>query len=375
VSSVAAIEAPTPRTLKLRTKTHDPLLLNRLASIPIYRTGGGTNVGTGPYRVRSWTRGSRLEMESFAGYWGGPPAIPRVDFVPLRDEGRVVDALSKGEVDVARAVTNGAAARLASMRGLALVSRGGLWNRFLFVDAKPADGGAKNPLADVRVRRAVSLAIDRAALARRVGGGAMPAGQLPPPGVFGYEPGLEAPARNVAEARRLLAEAGLPYGFETQLLYAPALANAVAAQELERMLAEAGIRVRRQAMPREELIPRWQSGRLPLFLGGWLFDSLDASSVLRDCVATRDPARGTGTFNAGFSSPALDRLIEENASLPGRDARVAQYPVLMKAVLDEMPIVPLFTEGSLFAVSDRVAFAPRLDGRLLAFEVRWKEPR
>jgi peptide/nickel transport system substrate-binding protein len=371
LASVVSIEAADGRTVRFRTRTRDPLLLNRLASIPILRAGasGAPPSGTGPYRIVRWQKGERLEAEAFSGYWGGAPAIARVEFVPLPSAESILDALAHRRVDVVRSVSEAAEPRAAALRGVQIVSRPGLWNRYIWMRTLPRASGTPNPFADPRVRRAISLALDRGELARRVGGHASPANQLVPPGVFGYLPGLPEPPRDLAAARKLLAAAGYEGGFETPLAYAPALANAAAAEGIRQMLGEAGIRVKPTSIPREEIFQRWQAGESTFFLGAWLFDSMDATSFLRDCVATRDSTRGTGTFNAGFSSPALDRLIEENAAIPGPQLRAGHYARLMPAVMDEMPMIPLYTEANVFAVSDRVVFRPRFDGRLLAFEM------
>jgi peptide/nickel transport system substrate-binding protein len=118
------------------------------------------------------------------------------------------------------------------------------------------------------------------------------------------------------------------------------------------------------------VIQQIRRGGLPFFLLGWRFENGDAASFLRDCLMTRDAARGSGTYNPGYSNPELDRLIEDNAQMFGDTARLAQYAELMKLALDELPIVPLYHRANLFGVSPRVEWRPRLDGKLLAAEMK-----
>ena len=107
-------------------------------------------------------------------------------------------------------------------------------------------------------------------------------------------------------------------------------------------------------------------------LAGWRFENGDATSFLRDCLFTRDARRHTGGSNPGFSSLAFDRLIEENEQIFNETRRLRHYEKLMTLAMEEMPIVPLHHRDNLYAVSERVEWQPRLDGKLLAVEMRLK---
>jgi len=84
---------------------------------------------------------------------------------------------------------------------------------------------------------------------------------------------------------------------------------------------------------------------------------------------TRDPVRNLGENNPGFSSPRLDRLIEEHTEIVQDTERLAHYQRLMEVAIEELPLVPLFTRTYLYGVSERLRWEPRLDGKLLVAEM------
>jgi peptide/nickel transport system substrate-binding protein len=291
-----------------------------------------------------------------------------VEFVPAGDAAVQLEALGRGEIDVMRDLPQQLVPRARSLPGVVVARRSSLTTYYLWFDAQASPEGA--PFADPRVRRAVALAIDRTALVRRLGGLAVPAGQLVQQGVFGHVAGLPELGLDLAEARRLLAEAGHAQGLDVVLAHRKDVPDLVeAAIAVRESLAAAGIRVRLAPRPWSELFADWRAGRAAFFLAGWRFETGDAHSFLVDCVATRDPARNQGLFSRSFSSPELDRLIAAHAELFGDAERSRSYALLAQKAAAEMPLVPLFTRDDLYAVSPRVRFQPRLDSRLLAVEM------
>lgn len=376
LSNVLLIETSGEATLRIRTGRPDPLLLGRLTYVPVapaaaQRTLAARPIGTGPYRFVSWARGSHLDAEAFEDYWNGRPAIDSVRFLSIEEGERSVRALREGSVDVLRWVPDAMLEQARAVPGYRVRVREGLSAYYFWLDSRrpqPA-GGPANPFADRRVRQAISLAIDRQELVSRLGSTAIAANQLVHSGVFGYLPGLPPLAFDPDRARRLLAEAGYGRGFDTTLVRRPQATVVAASETVQRMLGRVGIRVRIETREWPELLEAWTAGRLPFFVAAWRFDDGDASSFLRDCLFTRDPARRNGGFNPGYTNPELDRLIEENEQVLERGARLSRYQGLMRLALEEMPLVPLFIRTSLYAASNRVRWEPRLDGNLLAAEM------
>jgi peptide/nickel transport system substrate-binding protein len=232
---VAGVEVVDPLTLRIATRAPAPDLPGQLSVIAIIArhaaTGAGVEdfnegraaVGTGPYRLERFAPGDRVSLVRNDGWWGGRLPWARVEYRPIANPGARVASLLAGDVDIIDLVPPADAARLNAEPQVRLYSIQGLRGLHLALDtlreASPwitnADGAPiGNPLRDARVRRALSVAINRAAIVGRVmEGGAVPNGQFVPPRSFGYDPAVTVPAYDPELARRLLVEAGYPRGF------------------------------------------------------------------------------------------------------------------------------------------------------------------
>jgi peptide/nickel transport system substrate-binding protein len=374
LKGVRAISVLGPGSLRIETLRPDALLVNRLAYVLLapQRSAAGLSehpIGTGPYRFAG-RRAGVIEAEAFASYWGGPPAIPRVEFSGIEDGRARIRALREGRVDVLRYVPPTLARELASEAGVGLVRRPGLTSVYLWLDSRPGPGGSPNPFADPRVRRALSLAIDRRAFVARLDGMPSAANQLVAPGVFGHVRGAPALPHDPDAARALLAAAGHPHGIDLRLVHAEgAPAEAMAAEVVAEMLAPVGVRARVEAMDWPRMVAAWGGGRLPAFVSGWRFENGDALSFFQDCLRSREPKAGLGSFNPGFSDPRLDRLIEETLLVSGPAARLRRYRELTELAVQQMPLVPLYSQQDIYARAASVRWQPRLDAKLLAVEM------
>ena len=375
LSAIASVEV-VGDAVRVRTSRPDPLLLNRLTYVfivPASRLLGGfpRPMGTGPYRFVSREPGVYLDAEAFPDYWGGRPPIARVRFLPVAAQ-QVVRTLRGDAVDVLRWVPEEAMREAPTLGNVRIVNQEGLSAYFLWLNPKASMTEGRNPLFDGRVRRAISLAVDRQALTQQPERQAAALNQLVHGGIFGFVPDLPPLAHDPGAARALLAEAGYPRGFEMPLVFRENAGLDGVVQALCRMLGEVGIRVRPQPMEWQRLLTdAWLSRRVPLFLAGWQFDEVDAWGFLRDCIYTPDPSGTYGAYNPGYSDPEIDRLIEAGDRIFDRSQRLAHYRALMRLALQEMPLVPLYSRQDVYAVSHRVRWRPRLDGSLRAAEMAW----
>jgi peptide/nickel transport system substrate-binding protein len=226
------------------------------------------------------------------------------------------------------------------------------------------------PLSDLRVRRAISLALDRPALVEAMAAGyGLPTGQLVAREVFGFEPAIEAPRRDLPAAKALLVEAGYPSGFDLTLEYR----EGREVGELVRELGEAGIRVQPRPQVWSELYPRMERGEVPFFLGGMVAFSGDASSILDMKFHSVDPTRGYGEFNSNrYSNPRLDQLIEASGTMLELGQRRSALQACAEVVLADLPVIPIYGAQDVYGVRETVNWQPRADGKLLIAEMAWR---
>lgn len=177
MEEIAAIDE---LTLEMTTRQPDLLLLNRLLTVLIGRASraGDGFEGTGPYRPVESPEGL-VQGEAFREHWRGRPAIERVSFRHVPDPAEAFRQLRAGEADLIRLDDP---EQLADVPGLRKIAHRSLAALCLWLNA---EAQATSPLADARVRRAISLALDREDLGRRASGHSFPLGQLVPPGSSG----------------------------------------------------------------------------------------------------------------------------------------------------------------------------------------------
>jgi len=364
---VAAVRAVAPLTVEVRTRRPYPILLNKLTFIAIVPRDSPPQiarpVGTGPYRFVSYAPGRSVELAAFGR--GRPlreAAEPRVSIGFESDATKRVQRLVSGEADLIAELPPEFAERVQAAPGCAVRAAGGLAVDYLQprVDVPP--------FSDPRVRRAVDLAVDREELVRTMlhGRGA-PAGQMVGPRVFGHAPEIRPPRRDLAAARWLLAAAGYPGGLDAVV----ELRDGQDIAPLSAQLAEAGIRVRPRPRPWSELYPRLLRGQVAFYFGSWQCASGDASDLFDNKIHTRDPARGYGGSNSnGYGNPALDRLIESSGATLDMSERGRILESAMRLLAADLPLIPLAVPYDLYGVRTGLAWAPRLDSRIQAANMR-----
>jgi peptide/nickel transport system substrate-binding protein len=367
--AVASVRALDALTVELVTVKPYPILLNKLASLVILPAGIGDEpithpVGTGPYRfVGGAAGGGRWQLEANPDYWRGPPVFRRLEIHAVADGEERVARVLAGELDLVHEVPASAAASLAGDRDVRLVSRPSLTVTYLHLAAD------RPPFADPRVRRAVSLAIDRAAfVANDFGGFGAPLGQLVTPNVFGHLRHLVPPPRDLASSRSLLAAAGVktPLSFELELRAGRPY------RTLVRQLEEAGFAVRPVVRPWGEMYQRLLAGEVTAYLGGWSCLSGDASDLFDAVLHSRAATGGYGTNNfSRYANPELDLLIAASSSAWRMAERADLLAQAMELAVSDVALVPIATQHNLYAMRSDLAWQPRLDGAVLVQEMGW----
>jgi peptide/nickel transport system substrate-binding protein len=368
VVGVSAVETLGERLVRLRTLRPDPLLLNRLTQVMIVPAGmDGVSldrrpVGTGAYRVLR--RGPPLELAAFPEHWAGRPAIGRASFAAASGA-EAVQGLATGDLDLYRQLPGTSLARAEALREHRVVGRPGLAMTYLWFDCTRRE--RVNPFADVRVRRAVSLALDREAIGSRLGSRDTPAHQLLPQGVLGFMPDWPDLPHDPALAQQLVSRAGYPDGFDTTLAHTAA--DRALAASVREMLEPVGIRVAAQELSWQQLLEARRDQRAGFFALSWTFDDADTWTFLMASLHSRRGPSDFRSTNAGYSNPAMDRLIEESQGALATAVLLQRYQAVLRLAMAELPIVPLYNGQDLYAVSRRLRLEPRLDGKLVLAEM------
>jgi peptide/nickel transport system substrate-binding protein len=394
---IRQVEIVDSHTIRLRTAVPYPLMPTDLANVMILdrethasATTEGFNagpmaVGTGPFRMASHRNGDRIEFERNDAYWGNRPHWQRVNYRMITNDAARTAALLAGDVEIIDQVPTSDLAKLRADQRLALSEITGLRLIFLAFDHSRTDASPyvtdnegkpipRNPLKDARVRRALSMAIDRAAIVDRVmEGSAIPSGQFLPEGSFGYVPGLTPPRGDTEAAKRLLAEAGFPQGFRLTL-HGPNDRypnDSRIIQAIGQMWTRAGVRTAVEAQPWTTFIGRASRAELSSFLVGWGTSSGEASNPLRNLVATPDRDKGYGASNRGrYSNPEVDRLLEAGMRELDDAKREALLQQATRVAFEDVGILPLHIQKNTWAMRRGLAHDARADELTRAQDVR-----
>ena len=285
-------------------------------------------------------------------YWGHgqfPMDVTEIIYMPIQNNATRVAALLSGEVNFLQDVPVQDIERVNSVDGLQV--KQGPENRVIFfgmnqgaddIEADNIDG--KNPLADVRVRKAMSMAINRDAIRKVVmRGQSRPAGMIAPPFVNGWTAEMDGEsATDVEGAKALMAEAGYGDGFSLRLdcpndRY---INDEAICQAAVGMLGQIGITVNLNAQPKAQHFPLLANGKTDFYMLGWSVPPYDSEYIFNFLVHGRES--DIGTWNGtGFDNDALNEKIVSLASNTNLEARNADIAAIWRVVQDEQLYIPI----------------------------------
>jgi peptide/nickel transport system substrate-binding protein len=380
VTEVLALDE---HTVEIRTSQPTRGLLNKLSFVAMIsadddatRLTSSMN-GTGPYRLAGWEPGRTVALARHDGWWGPPPALRAVTFHLAQSTDAVIAGLQEGRFSLAQADSRRLAAALQGSTGYDVLRRDNLFVKYLAFDVAhpttPFVRGRPNPFRDLRVRRAIHAAIDRHRLVKEMWGYAVPATQPVPRLVFGFNPRIPEPAADRELAGRLLAEAGVPGGFEVVLHARRILADA--ANLVREELGGVGLRVTVKELPDEEFFDLLGHGGASLWINRFGCTTGDATEILNDVLHTRDEARHLGMLNyGGHGDASLDAAIEAVGRIEDSGVRRDAIQKILERTMNDVLVVPLYNDQDVYALSRSYTWEPRSDSHIRAAEVSIRRP-
>ena len=311
--------------------------------------------GTGPYVLVKREPEVITVLKKNPAWWGLAAGrfegnVDEVDYRPIKSDATRMAALLSGELDLVLDPPLQDIPRLRAERAVRIVE--GPENRVIFLvmdqarsELKYSNVKGRNPLKDLRVRQALYMAIDIEAIRNQVmRGQALPTGAMIPAASASFSE-LEPRVLpfDIARARKLLAEAGYPDGFELGLdcpnnryVNDERICTALAA-----MFAKIGVKIRLNAMPRAQFFQKVDQLDISMHLYGWGGAATDPGFTLTPVIHGRD-GKGKGDFNSGrYSDPALDALIDGIETEMDPDRRRSMMLEAFQRVREMVYVIPL----------------------------------
>ncbi len=395
MNHITKIEIVDDYTIRFSTADPFPLMATYLSTFTVISkkhgegaatkdyNSGKAMIGTGPWKFVEWIPGDRIVYTRNDDYWGEKAKWEKVTLKPISNASARVAALLAGDVDLIDFVPTADIEKLKKDANFTMERS--VSNRVIYlhidsdrdvspfvtdVDGKPM---TKNPLKDVRVRRAISKAINRPAIVSRVmEGNAIAAGQLLPDGFFAVSPNLKPEKYDPEGAKKLLTEAGWGDGFGLTI-HGPNnryVNDAKICQAVAQMLARVGIKTKVDTMPKNVFFPRGTKLEFSLMLVGWGSGTGEPSSPLGALLHTYDKESGYGGTNRGrFSNKEMDATLEEAMRTVDREKHKALLIKATEIAMDQLGIIPLHYQVNIWALRKGLTYKARTDGYTLVHDV------
>lgn len=368
---ITSAEVTGPSQVTLHTKSPYPVLLAQLVKLSIVpkaivqKVGDAEfnqhPVGSGPYKLRSWQHGVATTLEAVPDYWRGKPPFATVVFRAVPDVTTRVADLRAGRADLARGLSPDDAEALKSERGVQLLTVPTERVAYLSINA------LSGPTKDVRVRRAIAMAIDRETLINALQQGyAKPVKEMLAPVDFGYAEDVPEWPYDPDAARKLVKEAGatgatLP--FITSPVYDRRLNEAV-----QQMLSDVGLKVDIVMMDQPTFLRRRQGPAEDagtLSQGRWSCACQDADGVIF-------PLFRTGSIWSKYSNPKFDALVDAARSTLDEKERMRDYHDAFQILHEDVPGIGLFQDVAIYGASPHLQWQPTANEAMFVFDMHWK---
>ena len=354
VASIEKITVIDNFTLRISTEEPDPLLLQKLSQVFIIpfeyeKNEFETPVGTGPYVFSEWDPGNEMVLKRNQGYWGVDPKFLEAKLISKTDKSERVNLFLKGGADLISFVPYDAIDAIVE-RGFEISSVPSLEVQFLLFNNK------SSYLSDLNARRAVSMVINPAQLAKELGGEYVkPVNQYVSTGVFGYSSAIEEHDYNPVMAEIIAWENNLE-GITLKLHLQKGLD--VLGEHVRKSLADIGINVVVSYLDGAEFFDSLFLGDADIYFFGFNSDLGDSIDFLKSIVYS------DGDFNViGYKSDRVDHLIDLALTELETFRRSTALNEAMEVIVQEDYVgVPLIEYETVYATNEKIDINPRLDG-------------
>jgi oligopeptide transport system substrate-binding protein len=298
-------------------------------------TRPGNHVGNGPFKLKAWNVSDVVVVEKNPLYWDAAAvALDEIRFYAIENQTTEERNFRSGQLHITDTVSQNSIARLVKEKPAYLQVHPWIGTYYYIFNTRIA------PLNDVRVRKALSMAIDRSAIVRNITrGGQVPAFHFTPPETAGYTTNARL-TENVLEARRLLAEAGFPDGVgfpALPLLYNTSDAHRPIAEAIQDMWKRnLNIDLRLENQEWKVYLNSRSSGAFAIARAGWIGDYNDPNTFLNLPTGT------SGNNHTGWINEEYDRLIARAGNTLDTTERHGLFQQAEAILVDELPILPIY---------------------------------
>jgi peptide/nickel transport system substrate-binding protein len=373
-------------TIDIKTDEPCPVLLNKLIDVPIVskkyveETKERWPIGTGAYKLVEYVEDEYIKLESFDDYWDQPVEVKEVTFKIIRDHVEMKYAVVSGEIDIASHILPIYYNDLLNASGITVCRYTQPTVMYLGFDFRENNSagfkGQKNPLSDVKVRKAIYQSINVSYIIDNVLNGsefAETASQFVSPLIFGYNPNIQRLPYDPEASKELMRQAGYEDGFELRLDCIKGIYSQEKICEIVKNQLSDIIDIDINYMEIEEHFMRMHERNSSFYLTGWLTGSGDGGEVFDYLLRTVNQDIGIGTYNSGcYSNPQVDSIGENISRILDPEDRLILMQEGFRIAMDDIACIPIYIPKCIVAIADYVAWAPRHDSMIRVEEIGFK---
>jgi len=362
-----------------------PILLNKLTDIFIIskkyqeETTKKWPIGTGAYKLDEFVEDSHLTLERFDDYWRGKPDVKKATFRFIENSDERRDALINGELDIAEHLAALDYDNLSKIPGINLHLITNPTVTYISFDFRENISlnefpGGKNPLSDIRVRKAIYHAINIDEIIERVYNNSLfaePVSQFLTPLIFGYNPNITRLSFDLNKSRELLNQSGYNDGFNLVLdCIEETCIQTEVCEVIDEQLSKI-INFSLNRLPIGEYYDKICGRNTSCYILGWMAATGDGGEIYDYMIRTVDMDAGIGTFNLGYySNPEVDRIGEEITYIMDYEERLKLMQEGFEIAMEDVAWVPLLSSKNIYGVVDGVAWEPNNNMLLLIEEIK-----
>ncbi len=360
--SIKGVNIIDEHTVRIVTNYPDPLLLAYVSEkyiVPIeytkkdnFESLANKPVGTGPYVLKSWVKGSELILTAKKDYWKGAPKIDEVVFRPIPEDATRIAELKVGAVDIIANLKPDNIQEVEVKENLAVKYAPSARVAMVFMNSD------MDKLKDTRVRQAVNYALDVPSLIKNVmGGNAYRVSTVAPKSFVGWDSQEKFYNYDPQKAKKLLAEAGYPNGFEATILTPRGryLNDVAACEAIAGMLNAVGIKTKVEAVEFGVFAKRTQAHDMPEFMyAAWGNSTFDVWDTIKTCVRS-------GAMFSWYKNEKVDENIDKAAQTIDPQKHSEYLVNALREMWADPPFGFLYQQRDIYGVNKRLVWEPRSD--------------
>ena len=382
LTEIQQIEVFDEYTVDIITYQPLPILLNKLTNIPMMsqryqqETKEKWPIGTGPYKLQENVSGDHITLVRFDEYAMGQPDIATIIFKIISGSENQKNALITKQIDILDHVPEMYVHEIlnCSWINVKKISSPTVW--YLGFDFRVNSSGfpgEKNPLSDIRVRKALYHAIDVNNITKILGLAAEPASQFLSPLIFGYDPTIKRLPYDLNLSWQLLGEAGYEHGFNLTLDCPEGyILQTKISEEIVRQLSQV-VNISINPLSENEYYEKLYMGNCTIYFIGWIPATGDGGEIFDYLLRSEHHPLGRGSYNLGnYSNQTVDNITTEVSYTMNQKTRMNLMREGFKIAMDDVACIPLYISVCNVAYPKYLEWSPRSDLNTLVEEITVK---